>query len=598
MKIRVADYLAKTFKDQGIRNVFLLSGGGMMHLLDGAAREPSLGLVCHHHEQAAGIAAEGYARASETFGVCYATSGPGATNIVTALAGAWLDSTPVIFLTGQSKVSQTIKKSGFQGLRQFGTFEIDIVEVAKPISKFVWFLDRAEDAPYVLGKAIYLAQSGRPGPVLIDIPLDVQGALIDPENCRAFVPPVGRILPAAEQMEAMLGRWRKACRPLIVAGHGVRVSRTTTHLLDLAKSTGTPVVTTQLAKDILPYDSPWFVGHPGVKGDRAGNLSIQAADFILYLGSSIHVLNTGYEMDQYASAAYKVQVDCDSANFDKEEIHVDLKLTADLDGFFSQILPVSGFIPHQTKAWRDWTQACKKRFPVFSEAHKTEPDRLNIYRVLERLQQVADEQTIVVTDAGSAFYAVGQAWQLKEGQRVITSGGFGAMGWALPAATGAAKACPTRPVYCITGDGSLQVNIHELAVISHHHCNVKIIVLNNNGYQSIKNTQNNYFNGFHAGVDSSSGVWIPSMGDLASTYHLPYYKVCSEVELGEIQGSALRSEGPCLIDIHCNLFQEIIPTVSSRQLPDGRMTSMPIHHMAPFLSEDELRSLMLITSNS
>lgn len=590
--IRVADYFAAALVERGVTEVFLLSGGGMMHLQDGLAREPRLRKVFHHHEQAAGIAAEGYARARGGLGVSYGTSGPGATNLVTAVAGAWLDSSPVLFLTGQSKVSQTIQGSGLKDLRQFGTFEINILEVMRPLTKFAWFLDRPEDAPYIFQKAIDIALTGRPGPVFIDVPVDVQGALIDPPACRTYTPVRDLQVPDPAVLAGILARWRAAQRPVIFAGHGVRVAGVAAKLAELAERTCTPVVTTQLGKDSLPFHSPWFAGHPGVKGDRTGNFVIQAADFILCLGTSLHVLSTGYELDQFAPQAYKVQVDVDRANFDRENVNVGVKLLAGLDAFLDAALAWAP-VPRAThQAWRAWILALKERFEVYREPHKAEPGRLNMYQALEILQGATRGGEVLVTDAGAAFVTVGQAWQVQEGQRILISGGFGSMGWALPAATGAALARPGEVVLCITGDGSLQTNVHELGVIKENQLNIKIVILNNSGYLSIKNTQDSYFQGQRSGVDGNTGVFLPAVQDLAATYRLPYHTASEPSALASLWARLLTEQGPCLLEIQCNIAQEIIPTVSSRKLPDGRMVSQPLHHMAPFLPEAELDRIM------
>lgn len=593
MKIRVADYVAWRLAEEGIRSVFLLSGGGMMHLLDGLARNEQIKIICNHHEQASGFAAEGYARLSGGLGACFATSGPGATNLSTAIAGAWLDSVPVIFFTGQSKVSQTIQGSRIEGLRQFGMFEIDILPTVKSITKFAHFMDKAADVPRLLEMAIAAAKSGRPGPVLLDFPLDIQGASID---IPALVIPtrVSDPLPGPRphDLSAIVDAWRSARRPLILAGHGVRVAGAADNLLALARASGIPVVTNSLAKDILPYDASEFIGHPGVKGDRAGNFAVQAADLIIALGASYHVSTTGYELDKFAPGALKIQIDIDRANFVRESVGVGIKVLSGVLEFIDAIRPQAPQgLPHHA-TWMRKLQAIKKQFPVAVEPHKVETGRLNIYAVMEILSTELTEHTTLVADAGSAFYAVGQGFRVKSGQRVLMSGGFGAMGWSLPAATGAACADPRQTVVAITGDGSLQTNVHELAIHVGNRLNIATVILNNASYVSIKNTQDAYFNGTYAGVDRKSGVFLPSLRKLAEAYGLAYVCIATGDELRSAIADVYASPGPRLLDVQTNLGQEIFPTVSAKRLEDGRMESMPLHVMSPFLPSVEQDRLM------
>ncbi len=593
MKIRVADYVAWRLAEEGIYSVFLLSGGGMMHLLDGLARNERIKIICNHHEQASGIAAEGYARLSGGLGACFATSGPGATNLSTAIAGAWLDSVPVIFFTGQSKVSQTIQGSRIEGLRQFGMFEIDILPTVKSITKFAQFMDKATDVPRLLEMAITAAKSGRPGPVLLDFPLDIQGASIE---IPALVVPARVVdplpAPRPSDLKAIADAWRSARRPLILAGHGVRVAGAAGDLLALARAAGIPVVTNSLAKDILPYDASEFIGHPGVKGDRAGNFALQAADLIIALGASYHVSTTGYELDKFAPRALKIQVDIDRANFMRESVGVGIKVLSGVREFIDAIRPhAPQGLPHHA-TWMRKLQVTKKQFPVAAEPHKVEVGRLNIYAVMEVLSTALNEHTTLIADAGSAFYTVGQGFRVKSGQRVLMSGGFGAMGWSLPAATGAACADPRQTVIAITGDGSLQTNVHELAIHVGNRLNVATLILNNVSYVSIKNTQDAYFNSTYAGVDRKSGVFLPDLRKLADAYGLPYVSISTTDELKVAIADLYANPGPRLLDVHTNLGQEIFPTVSAKRLEDGRMESMPLHVMSPFLPAAEQERLM------
>lgn len=594
MKKRVADFIAESIVQKGINTVFLLSGGGMMHLLDGLAANPDLEKIYHHHEQCAGIAAEAYARVCGGLGFCFATSGPGALNIVSSVAGAWLDSSPVVYITGQSKVSQTIRGSRIAGLRQFGTFEVDIIEIVKPITKYTWFLDKAADVPKVFEMACDMAVSGRPGPVLIDIPVDVQGAFFELDENRKYLQLIEKIVPDPFVFLEIVKRWKEAHRPLILAGHGVRVAQAGDSLKKISAATHTPILTTQLGKDIVEYENPYFIGHPGLKGDRPGNIAIQNADFVLCLGASLHVFTTGYELNNFAPHAFLVLVDRDRAILQREEVGVDLKCISDIASFL-QCIESSDLMDappsSSTEKWRKKLIQYKDKYSVSQEPHKREAGRLNMYAVIDAAQRLSFGEETIVADAGSAFYTIGQAWRVKKNQRVLVSGGLGAMGWALPAATGASRANPASSVICITGDGSLHTNINELAVISHNRCNIKIIIFSNNGYLSIRNTQDNYFNGRYAGVDLNSGVFIPSIDRLAGSYQIEHHRTGELLEFERLFASALATDGPCIIEVLTNINQEIIPSVSSEKLENGQMVSMPLENMAPFLGQDIIDSI-------
>ncbi|MEO6361380.1 MAG: thiamine pyrophosphate-binding protein [Sphingomicrobium sp.] len=587
--IRVSDYFAQTLKAMGAGPVFMLSGGGMMHLID-AVGEAGLPYICCHHEQAGAMEAEGVARATGRLGVCYATSGPGATNVLTGLVGAWQDSSPVLFLTGQSKRSQTIRSAPVPGLRQFGTFEVDIVPIVESVTKFAHFLNDPEDARFIFEKALHLATTGRPGPVLIDVPLDVQGALIDPDKLRAYVPEIpSPPPPTREQLDRVAEKVATAQRPVLLIGHGVRAAGAVPQLRQLIRKLGIPVVTTQLAKDAIAYADPLFVGHCGPKGDRPGNFALQCADLIISIGSSLHAQSIGYECELFATKAFKIQVDVDYPVLKRGDVTVDLQIHSDVRGFIESMLELS----LTSIAGGDWPQTCagwKRRFAVSAEPHDISTPELNYYEVSDSLSALLTGNEIIVTDAGSAFYVLGQAYQVKEDQRYIVSGAMGSMGYALPAAIGAAAACPDRRVICVTGDGSVQSNIHELQVLRHHGFDLKLIVVDNDGYISIRNTQNAFFQGNLVGCSRDSGVSMPPLEKLAYAYDLPFVWIDQRDDLRGSLEAALSTPGPMVIGIKGQPVQSIIPTVSSRRLANGGLRSNPLHIMHPELPEAVLRA--------
>lgn len=596
MKMRVADYVADFLENRGVTKVFLLSGGGMMHLLDAVSRRKNLTYVCQHHEQACGMSAEAYARQKGSLGVCYATSGPGGTNTLTAVVGAYQDSSPVLFISGQSKVSQTIQGTGLQGLRQFGIFEVDIVPIVQSVTKYAAFVGQAKDIRYHLEKATWLAENGRPGPVFLDIPVDVQGTPIDPTVLRGFDPAKeGVELPAATaaQAKSVLARLKLAKKPVILAGHGVRVSGAAQTLRSFAEALGIPVATTPLAADLIEYDHPLYVGHVGLKGDRAGNFAIQSADVILSLGNSLHISTTGYELDQFAPKAHKIMVEPDVMVLKKENVGVQEKIQAETKSFLSVLLKeAEGERPLDVSKWQSYCARWKSELAVDLEPHYREPGKINYYDFIRVLGECCAPGDVLTSDAGSAFYVIGQAFKTKKDQRIISSGALGTMGFSLPAAVGAAMASPDRRVICVTGDGSLQTNIQDLATLRQYGLNVKVFIVNNDGYVSIRNTQRNFFQGHLAGTSKESGVFIPDLQKLAAAYELPYLRTDNIDDLKSLVMKVLETSGPVVGEVFTPAFQEILPTVSSQKLADGSMRSKPLHDMSPFMDEVRLRSYL------
>lgn len=596
-KIRVADYIARRLEQEGVTRTFLLAGGGMMHLQDAVSRSEKIHYVCCHHEQSCAFAAEAYARATGKLGVCYATSGPGGTNTVTGIAQAWTDSTPVLFLVGQAKTSETIRGTGLK-VRQFGTFEVDMVSIAEPITKYAAFVDDPRKIRYHLDKAIGLAKSGRPGPTLLEIPLNVQGALVEEselEPCKESLVPELPALSDAE-LDEVIDRLRAARRPLILAGHGVRVSGAAEKFRELVKRWNLPVATTPLANDLLPYEDPLLVGHPSLKGDRPGNIAVQTADVILTLGCSLHSMTTGYELKLFAPKAYKIQVEMDAAILRREAVGVQKKLQAPVEVFLERLAarPRAREPIAPEGAWHAHCRRLKSELGVDREPHARPDGQLNYYDVIFALNEHAKGDEILIADAGSAYYTLGQAYRARPRQRVIISGGLGQMGYTTSAVIGASSALPDRRVIGLTGDGSLQMNLHDLSVIAHHRLNAAMVVVNNGGYVSIRNTQNNYFGGFLSGTDAKSGLAIPDHRKLCAAFGLPYRSARTPDELGAGMREALSGRGgPVFFEVFTTYEQLILPTVQSQRLADGTMVSKPLHDMFPFLEPEKLKSYLL-----
>lgn len=557
----VSDVIINTLKINGVTDIFLVSGGGMMYMLDALGRS-GLNLHFHHHEQDAAIAAEAYAKISGKVGVCFATSGPGGLNCVEAIAECYVDCVPVLFFIGQNKISQTTRASGIQGLRQHGASEIDLLPVLSPITKGTYLLDDPIDA-HVWMDMHYANCSCGPtaGPIALIIPLDVQNAEVD----------------STPLVKEAAMAWSQAERPLLLLGKGT-MHFDALHTKALAYDI--PIVTTMAAKGIIPYSDPNFIGHVGIKGDRAGNYAVQNADVIFCEGTSLHVFNTGYELDKFAPNAKIFYFQMESSLRQKCSLKNAIKIPWSLCHYKNALWDITPRDP----GWLTYLQDLKEKYPVYAEPHKTEEGRLNIYKALEIVNEWSDNYDIVISDAGSSFYTVGQAWQLKGGQRYISSNGLGTMGWALPAATGAYLANKQR-VLCFTGDGSFIMGSTELGALKKNAVNAIIFVFNNGGYVSIRNTQDTFFDGRYVGTDEEHGVGIVSACSLATAYDLPNHIVRNGDELKRVLQDY--REGPMIVEIMTNIKQEIIPNVQSYTDENGKIVSGTLDNMYPFMEIGE-----------
>lgn len=554
-----SDIIIDTLKENKVTDVFLVSGGGMMYMLD-ALGKSGLNLHFHHHEQDAAIAAEAYAKVSSKIGVCFATSGPGGLNCVEAIAECFVDCTPVVFFIGQNKINQTTRASGIQGLRQYGASEIDILPVLTPITKQTFLADSIMALQDALSSVWPgAANYGTPGPVAIIVPLDIQNAVLGNKSV----------------INKAIGAWNNAKHPLIFLGKGSR--KWFDCIYRSIEGKNIPIVTTMAGKDIIPYSDPSFIGHVGGKGDRAGNYAIQNADVIFCDGTSLHVFNTGYELDKFAPNAKIFYFQFEDALRQKCILKNAIMISDNL-AFFSEELLANG--PVFDPSWLIHLRSLKAKHPVYAEPHKVEEGRLNIYKALEIINEWSDNYDIVISDAGSSFYTVGQAWQLKGGQRYISSNGLGTMGWALPAATGAYLANKQR-VLCFTGDGSFIMGSTELGALKKNAVNTIIFVFNNNGYVSIRNTQDTFFDGRYVGTDEEHGVGMVEASNLAAAYDLPNWVVSSEKELRAALIKQNKCKGPKIIEILTNIHQEIIPNVQSYIDETGKIVSGTLDNMYP-----------------
>jgi len=598
--IRLADYIVETLADHGVRHVFMVSGGGAMHLNDALGREARLTYVCNHHEQACAMAAEGYARVCNRIGVVCVTSGPGGINAMNGVFGAWTDSIPMLVISGQVKRELCITSHRIPGLRQLGDQEADIISMVRGITKYAVSVTDPQSIRYHLERALHLATAGRPGPCWIDVPIDVQASQVDPEQQRAYDPaedtPSYAIDRLPELGHEVLQRLQNAQRPVILAGKGIRLAGGLPEFERLIRRLGVPVATGWQAIDLLASDDPLYCGRPGDIGNRAGNFAVQNSDLLLVLGCRLSIRHTSHNWQAFARHAFKIQIDADAAELHKPTVAIDLPVHFDARLFLEELnrqLDGAGFDAGRHAGWLAWCKERVARYPVVQPRHRVlREDRINPYHFVEALFQRLTADDVVVCGDGTANVAGFQAAIIKKGQRVFCNTGDASMGYDLPAAVGAAVAREGGRVICLAGDGSLQMNIQELQTVAHHRLPLKIFVLNNDGYLSIRTSQANFFKRF-VGESSRSGVSFPDVVKVAQAYGLPACRIGGggfEQQLAEV----LNAPGPMVCDVMLDPGQSFEPKLSSRQLPDGRMVSAPLEDMFPFLSREELQENLFI----
>lgn len=593
--MRVADYIFKTLADYGVKHVFFVSGGGAMHLNDALGREKRIRYICNLHEQACSIAAEGYARVTGEPGVVSVTTGPGGTNAVTGVAGAWLDSIPMLVVSGQIKRATAITACPMQRLRQLGDQELNIVDVVRPITKYAVMIKDKRDVRYELEKAWHLCRSGRPGPVWLDVPLDIQAAEIDPAELRGYEKEYGTETPEPRptQMAEVISKLQSARRPVIVAGIGVRHGGGAETLLKFAEKRNIPVLTSISGIDLIPSDHPLFFGRPGILGERAANFIMQNSDLLLVLGTRMGIRIVGYAYETVARAACKIMVDADPNELCKPTFHPDIAVHADAGKFLEAVddaLPASEGDP----AWLAYCRRVKARYPVITDEHRARTDYVSSYAFPEMIGQLCRDDSIVVTGNGTAYTSTFQAIPLRKGMRMFSNEACASMGYGFPAAIGAALAGGGREVLCLTGDGSLQMNLQELQTMKNYHLPIKLFVYNNAGYLSIKLTQKAFFGGNFVGSEEGSGIILPDLGKLAAAYGLPFFRLANNQEARKMLPEILAAEGPVVVEVMTDPFEVLGPKAASKRLPDGSMVSAPLEDLAPFLPREEFLSNMLI----
>ena len=596
--MKVSDWLFRNLADIGVKHVFMLTGGGAMHLNDSLGQEQRIEYVCTSHEQAAAMAAESYAKVTGGLGVCLVTAGPGGTNAITGVTGAYLDSTPMLVLSGQAKRADL---KGTSGVRQMGVQEVDIVSMVTPITKYAVTVMEPSDIRYHFEKAIHLATTGRPGPVWLDLPLDVQGAIIDEttlrgydatENAVAGLATAGEITAAVQRTIALLN---EAERPVILVGNGVRLAGARAAMRSLVERLQLPVLATWPAHDMVPDDHPLMVGRPGPLAPRGANFTLQNADWLLVLGARLDLVVTGYAPQNFARAAAKIVVDVDAAELRKLHGTIELGVHADVKDFIAEMTRQLDSVRVRdrsawTSRWRGW----QAQYPIVLPEYRNLSDGVSTYVLAEAIGEAsASDDVIVSGSSGSAIELFCLAVRLKEGQRLFLTTALGAMGNGLPGLVGACLANGRRRTICVDGDGGLQLNIQELETARRLGLRIKLFVASNHGYASIRTSQSRYF-GRLAGADATSGVTLPPLDKVVAAFGLPYARIDSDRDLTARIRELLDAPGPVVVEVMMPREEPRAPALSSMRKSDGSMVSKPLEDLAPFLPREEFLANMII----
>ena len=611
MKIRVSDYIAKRVTELGISRAFSVTGGGAMFLNDSLGHREGLKVLYNHHEQASAMAAESYARIADKPALLCVTTGPGGTNAITGVVGAWLDSIPMLVLSGQVRYDCTARSTGL-GIRALGDQEFDICKAVESMTKYCEMVIEPTRIRYCLEKAVYLAKTGRPGPTWLDIPLNVQSAFVEEDELEGFNEEIAEKTLDKDLIKTVIEKIRKAKRPVLNAGNGIRIGKAHEEFMRLIDKLGIPVVVGWNSEDCLYDAHPLYAGRPGNFGDRAGNFAVQNSDLVLSIGSRLSLRQVGFNYKGWAREAYTIINDIDEEELKKPTLHVSLPVHADCRLFMKELLGElskedgvlwSGGEGLKGKTWLETVDYWKNRYPVCKKEFLENDDKklANVYAFIKHISEQAKQNQITVVGNGSACVVGGHSYIIKEGQRFISNSAVASMGYDLPAAIGAYianKDCKKyeEELILVTGDGSIQMNLQELQTIIHHKMNIKIFLINNGGYHSIRQTQSKFFSDRPmVGIGEDSGdLSFPSMEKLAFAYGYPYIAAKTNSELCAAVKKAYATEGPVIMEAFVTKEQNFEPKSSGKQLPDGRMISPPLEDLVPFLSDEEMNENMII----
>jgi acetolactate synthase-1/2/3 large subunit len=592
--IKLSDYVIDFIADGGIKHIFMLSGGGCMHLVDSAGRCNKIQYVCNLHEQACIIAADAYGQYTNNIGAALVTTGPGGTNAITGVAGAWIDSTPLLVISGQVKTSDLMSK---YSVRQMGVQEVDIISMVKTITKYAITVTEPNEIRYHLEKALYLAKTGRPGPVWLDIPLDIQANMIDEHRLEGFIPEEKHEKNKAllkEEIVKIIEVLNKAERPVILGGNGIRLAKAEKDFLRLIEILKVPVLTTWKIIDLLDDNHPLFAGRPGAIGQRGANFIQQNSDLFLSIGARLDFGQTAYNHNHFARCARKIIVDIDEKEIKKLQMKIDFPLAIDGGNFIRELLKNAHLIQSKERPWLKLCREWNKKYPVILPEYREEKKHVNLYILIDILSDLLlPEDIIVPGSSGSAVEIFMQSFRVKSGQRIIFNPGLGAMGFGLPASIGACIAGEKRTI-CLNGDGGFQLNIQELETVKRLNLPIKFFIINNGGYSSIMTTQRNYFEGRYTGSEKSSNLTLPDILRVAEAYNIKSEKIENHIHIESKVKKILDIEGPCICEVQVSPLQATMPRVKSSVKPDGTMITLPMEDLWPFLPREEFFNNMIV----
>lgn len=598
MKIKIADWISQFLVDQGIKYNFTVPGGGAMHMNMAFGHQEGLTNIYVQHEQSAAIAAEAFFRATNELPMVCCTTGPGGTNTLTGVLGAWLDSIPMLIISGQVRYATTARAAGIP-VRAMGDQEYDITPMVAHMTKYAEMIIDPKMVKYHLQKALYMAQNGRPGPVWVDIPLDIQGGYIEPEELIEFSPlelKEQQVPKVTDQcIQDVIDKIKRAKRPVLNVGSAIHSSNMVDLMRNVARKLNIPVAVAWDASDLMPHDNALFVGIPGLLGDRPGNWAIQNSDLVLSIGCRLSCRQVGYNVKSWAREAYVIMVDIDPYELIKPSIHVEKPIHADVRDFLSKmdVALKKPLDPHV-----EWLSICsewKKNYPVVTEKHYANEGLANAYCFLNEVSRKAPDNQYIVLGNGTVEACL-HAIHIKENTRLISNSGAASMGYDLPAAIGCCFAIGKKNTICLTGDGSIQMNLQELQTIVFHKLPIKIFVVNNQGYHSMRQTEGNLFPEYtKVGVGPESGdLSFPDMEKIANAYGIPYMSARTNAEIPNIVEKMLQKTGYALCEIFVDINQKFEPKSATKKLEDGTLVSPPLEDLAPFLPREELEKIMII----
>ena len=601
MKIRLADYVADFLVNNGITDCFTVTGGGAMHLNDALGHKDGLKSIYNHHEQACAIAAEAYARINNRIAAVCVTTGPGGTNAITGVVGGWLDSIPMLVISGQVRYDTSKRGMGLN-IRAGGDQEFDITRSVECMTKYCEMIEDPKRIAYALEKSLYLATHGRPGPCWIDIPVNFQGCFIDTDDLIHFVPESEQDdrapLVGNEVIDTVIEKIKNAKRPVFYAGNGIRLAGAFDAFKTAVKRLNIPVVTGWDNIDMMADDDEMYVGRGGIMGDRAGNFAVQNADLVLAVGNRLSIRQVGYSWKTWAREAFVIMVDVDAEELKKPTLHVELPIHADAKDFLDKL---NGRLPSRGTLFPEngWQQTCrdwKRDYPVVLQRHYDAKGLTNPYAFVKKLSDRLPEGYTTVVGNGTACVVGSHAYTIKNDQRFIINSAIASMGYDLPAAIGVCVSLGNSEIVCLSGDGSIQMNLQELQTIITNRLPIKIFVINNDGYHSIRQTQTNLF-GDHTkvGIGPESGdLSFPSLEKLAFAYGYPYAACRTNDEIDELLDTAFGADGAFIAEVFVDPTQFFEPKSATKRLANGNLVSPPLEDLAPFLDRDELRSIMKI----